>query len=132
MHAVATAEAVGSHLADPVALALEQERVTGKRALPWYQATTQLDRARAAHVAAVIEGRRPAGQADPVLRDFATAAALDPDMFRAFLEMTFLLALPQEIFSRPGFAERARDIAGDRSPAPPPGPTRPDLLAMLP
>jgi 2-polyprenyl-6-methoxyphenol hydroxylase-like FAD-dependent oxidoreductase len=135
MHAVATAEAVGSHLADPVALALEHDRLTRKRVLPWYRATTQLDRHRAAQVAAVVEARAPApGPASPAARamaDFMTAMPLDPDIFRAFLEMTYVLALPEEILARPGFAERVREVAGDRTPSPPPGPSRSDLLAML-
>jgi len=135
MHALATAEAVASHLTDPLALALEQDRLTRKRVLPWYRATTQIDRQRAAEVAAAIEGRPPA-QAPPVpaalvMRDFMTATALDADAFRAYLEMIFLLALPQEILSRPGFAERVSDIAAGGAPAPPPGPSRQDLLAML-
>jgi len=59
------------------------------------------------------------------------AAGLDPDVFRALLEMTYVLTLPQEILSRPGFAERVSELAAGRTPTPPPGPTRPDLLAML-
>jgi 2-polyprenyl-6-methoxyphenol hydroxylase-like FAD-dependent oxidoreductase len=112
MHALATAEAVASHLTDPVALALEQDRLTKERVLPWYRATTQIDRQRAAQVAAAIEGRPPApAPPDPaalVMRDFMTSTALDDDAFRAYLEMIFLLALPQEILSRPGFASEAR------------------------
>jgi 2-polyprenyl-6-methoxyphenol hydroxylase-like FAD-dependent oxidoreductase len=135
MHALATAEAVASNLSDPLALALGQDRLARERVLPWYRATTQIDRQRAAQVAAVIEGRPPAPPppvpAALVMRDFMTATALDPDIFRAFLEMTFVLALPEEILSRPGFAERVSELAAGRAPTPPPGPSRPDLLAML-
>ena len=42
MHALATAEAVGAHLDDPAALAVEHDRLTRKRVLPWYRATTQV------------------------------------------------------------------------------------------
>jgi hypothetical protein len=45
--------------------------------------------------------------------------------------MIYVLALPQEILSRPGFAERVSDIAAGRPPTPPPGPSRQDLLSML-
>jgi len=135
MHALATAEAVASNLSDPLALALEQHRLTRERVLPWYRATTQIDRQRAAQVAAVIEGRPPAppppAPAAVVMRNFMAAAGLDPDVFRALLEMTYVLTLPQEILSRPGFAERVSELAAGRTPTPPPGPTRPDLLAML-
>ena len=52
-------------------------------------------------------------------------------MFRAYLEMVFALALPQEVLSRPGFAERAREVADGRPLGPPPGPDRVELLRML-
>jgi 2-polyprenyl-6-methoxyphenol hydroxylase-like FAD-dependent oxidoreductase len=135
MHAAITAEAVAEHPKDPVALALGQDRLTRERLLPWYYATARADRQRAAQIAAVIAGRPPApSPADPVsatMRDIMVARALDPDMFRAFLEMTYALALPQDIVSRPGLAERARQVADGRAPTLPPGPARAELLGML-
>jgi hypothetical protein len=118
-----------------VALALAQDRLTRERLLPWYQVTAQSDRQRAAQIAAVVAGRAPAPPlADPAaaaMRDLLVARALDPDMFRAYLEMVFALALPQEILSRPGFAERVSEVADGRPPGPPPGPARAELLRML-
>lgn len=135
MHAAATAEAVAEHLKDPVALALAHDRLTRERLLPWYHATAHADRQRAAQIAAVVEGRPPAPPpADPAattMRDLMVARTLDPDMFRAYLEMVFVLALPQEVVSRPGLAERVRQVADGRPPAPPPGPSRAELLRML-
>ena len=52
-------------------------------------------------------------------------------MFRAYLEMVFALALPQEILSRPGFAERVKQVADGHPPGPPPGPARAELLRMI-
>lgn len=135
MHAATAAEAVAEHLKDPVALALAHDRLTRERLLPWYQATAQSDRQRAAQIAAVIDGRPPAPPlADPAaaaMRDLLVARALDPGMFRAYLEMVFALALPQEILSRPGFAERVREVADGHPLGPPPGPARAELLRML-
>lgn len=135
VHAAIAAGAVAEHLKDPVALALAHDRQTRERLLPWYQVTAQADRQRAAQIAAVVEGRPPAPPpADPAaaaMRDLLVARALDPDMFRAYLELVFVLALPQDIVSRPGLAERARQVADGHPLGPPPGPARAELLRML-
>jgi len=115
---------------------VEHDRLTRKRVLPWYQATTQVDRMRAAQVAVAIEGRPPAPvPASPevqVVQDVSAAMTVDADAFRAFLELTFMLALPEDLVSRPGFAGHVRNIAAALPPARFPGPTRQELLAMLP
>ena len=55
----------------------------------------------------------------------------DAEVFRAFLEIISLLALPAEIMARPGFAERlAKSVAGREAFAMP-GPSRADLLRSL-
>jgi 2-polyprenyl-6-methoxyphenol hydroxylase-like FAD-dependent oxidoreductase len=135
LHALAAAEAVDARIDDPAALAVEHDRLTRKRVLPWYQATTQVDRMRAAQVAASIEGRPPAPvPASPeaqVVQDVSAAMMVDADAFRAFLELTFMLALPEDLVSRPGFADHVRNIAAALPPAQFPGPTRQELLAML-
>ncbi len=135
LHALATAEAVDAHIDDPAALAAEHDRLTRKRVLPWYQATTQVDRMRAAQVAAAIDGRPPAPvPASPevqVVQDVSNAMMVDADAFRAFLELTFMLALPGDLVSRPGFAGHVRNIAAAMPPVQFPGPTRQELLAML-
>ena len=137
MHALATAEAVGGGLDDPAALAAEHDRLTRARVLPWYRATTQLDRRRAAQVAAAIEGRPPAppdGPPNPaakVVRDVSAAMMVDADSFRAYLELTFMLALPDDLLARPGFADHALKIAASLPPPPPAAPPRPELLSML-
>jgi 2-polyprenyl-6-methoxyphenol hydroxylase-like FAD-dependent oxidoreductase len=135
MHALATAEAVDAHLGDPAALAVEHDRLTRKRVLPWYRATTQLDQQRAAQVAASIEGRppasAPAGPEAQVVQDVSAAMMVDPDAYRAFLELTFMLAMPGDLVSRPGFAAHVRNIAAAMPPPPSLAPTRLELLAML-
>jgi 2-polyprenyl-6-methoxyphenol hydroxylase-like FAD-dependent oxidoreductase len=134
MHAAIAAEAVAEHLADPLALALAHDRLTRERLMPWYQATAQTDRQRVAQIAAVIEGRPAAPVTDPAavtMRDLVVARALDPDIFRVFLELVYVLALPQEIMARPGLAERVRELADGHPLGPPPGPARAELLRML-
>jgi 2-polyprenyl-6-methoxyphenol hydroxylase-like FAD-dependent oxidoreductase len=137
MQAEAAADAVSEHLKDPVALALAHDRLTRDRVLPWYRNTAQLDRTRFARITAAIEGRvpAPAGKpADPaaaLLRKLVVGMQWDPDMFRAFAEMTAVLALPAEILARPGMANRINEAAAGHQPFVPPGPRRAEVLAML-
>jgi hypothetical protein len=65
------------------------------------------------------------------VQDVSAAMTVDADAFRAFLELTFMLALPEDLVSRPGFAAHVRNIAAALPPARFPGPTRQELLAML-
>ena len=65
------------------------------------------------------------------MQDVSAAMMVDADAFRAFLELTFMLALPEDLVSRPGFAAHVRNIAAALPPARFPGPTRQELLAML-
>ena len=99
-HAEITAEAVGEHLGDPLALALAHDRLTTERLLPWYRLTAQADRARLAQITAVVQGRpaeRPAAPPGPdlaLMRDMTAGLTRDADVFRAFIEMYGLLATP--------------------------------------
>jgi hypothetical protein len=62
----------------------------------------------------------------------AMGAALmhDPEVFRALIEMVTCLALPEEIFARPGFADRVAAYMGEPVMTMP-GPSRTELLALL-
>ncbi|MGH3406572.1 MAG: hypothetical protein ACRDRJ_29330 [Streptosporangiaceae bacterium] len=135
-HAEITAEAVGEHLGDPLALALTHHRLTAERLLPWYRLTVEADRARRAQITAVVQGRPPGRPAAPspdaaLLRDMTAGMTRSADVFRAFLEMYGLLATPAEIAARPGMTERISQAAAGPRPAPPPGPGRVQVLAML-
>ena len=59
------------------------------------------------------------------------AMRYDSDAFRAFMEITACLAMPSEIFTRSGFLDRVRRIAGEHAEPPLPGPPRAKLLDML-
>jgi len=146
MHAAIVAEAVADHVKDPFTLALEYDRLTRQRLLPWYRNTVYLDNQRIAQIAAVIEGRSPSLDAPDLagapLRDLLAAMTWDADVFRAYLEMIAMLAPPQEIMTRPGLARKiteaaslantgARASAGGRDPWLAPGPSRTEVLKML-
>jgi len=55
----------------------------------------------------------------------------DADLFRAFLEIRSVLALPQEIMARPGVVDRIMQVASTHEAVIPPGPSREELLRML-
>ena len=106
----------------------EQRRARGARdafdeapsaSAPWYRATVAFDHARLAEIDGVPRGAEP--PAPPLGRRRRVRAALplamtrDPEVFRAGLEITSCLALPHEVFARPGIAQRVLEAAGDGS-----------------
>jgi hypothetical protein len=58
------------------------------------------------------------------------AMGLDADVFRAGLEIMGCLALPQEVFGRPGMAEKVLSIAAEHPGAGLPAPTREQVVAI--
>ena len=55
----------------------------------------------------------------------------DAEVFRAALEISNVLAHPQEVFARPGFADRVLALAAEDGHAAPPGPERHQVLALV-
>ena len=134
MHAAGTAEVVAAHLGDPVTLALEHDRMTQARVTPWYQNTVTFDRARKAEIDASIEGRpalQPPGPLAQFRQAFGVAMLYDPDVFRGMMEIISMMALPEQVFARPGFGDHVAAAAGGHEAFTPPGPSRPDLLKAL-
>ena len=134
MHAAGTVDVVGEHLGDPRALALAHDEMTQARIMPWYQNTVALDRARLAQLDGAAG--RPvtppaAGPGSAVMRDLTVAMLYDPDLFRAFIEIIAMLALPQQVLGRPGLADRIAAVAAEHEEFVMPGPTRADVLGML-
>jgi 2-polyprenyl-6-methoxyphenol hydroxylase-like FAD-dependent oxidoreductase len=134
MHAAGTAEVIADHLGDPVTLALEHDQMTQARVTPWYQNTVMFDRARKAEIDASIEGRPapvPPGAMAQFLQAFGVAMLYDPDVFRGMMEFISMMALPEQVFARPGFGDRVAAAADGHEAFAPPGPSRPDLLNAL-
>jgi 2-polyprenyl-6-methoxyphenol hydroxylase-like FAD-dependent oxidoreductase len=130
MHAVGTAEVVRQHLEDPLELALAHDAMTEERLAPWYRSTVEVDRVRMAQISAVIQGRPvppPRGPGEAL----AIAMMYDPTLFRAFLEIVSLLALPRDVLARPGMIDRIMEIADVKEPVALAGPSRAELLRML-
>ncbi|MBB3676433.1 FAD-dependent oxidoreductase [Modestobacter versicolor] len=118
---------------DPRTFAQRWDDGVERTMTPWYQATLAVDRARLAEMRALRDGQvpePPQGRAalGPALRQ---AAPHDLELFRAMLEIVGCLALPAEVFSRPGLAERVMRTAAEHPSPGAPGPDRGQLLALL-
>ena len=118
---------------DPVTFALEWDHVTETDLAPFYWNQLAADHARLEAMAALREGRtvdvRVPSILPPQYADAARAMLYDADVFRAVLETLGCLALPQEVFARPGIWDKVQATAGE--PISLPGPTRTELLALL-
>ncbi len=128
--ALGTAEVVRDHLDDPLALALAHDAMTEARVTPWYRCTVAFDRLRTVQIQAAIQGR-PAQQPAGPESALGVAMLYDADLFRNFLEIMSVLALPQEVMARPGVKDRIMEVAGTHEAAVPPAPSRDELLRLV-
>jgi 2-polyprenyl-6-methoxyphenol hydroxylase-like FAD-dependent oxidoreductase len=134
MQAAMLPEIVREHAGDPPALVTAWDEATEREVTPWYRATVAADRARLAEIDALRQGRVPPppdGLPSRVAAALPAAMGLDPDAFRAGLEIIGCLALPQDVFARPGLAERVLQLAAGAPPQPPMAPPREEVLALL-
>jgi 2-polyprenyl-6-methoxyphenol hydroxylase-like FAD-dependent oxidoreductase len=133
IHAQRLRDIVRSSLGDPRAFALEWDEVTEAELAPWYWNQLAADQARLDKIAAVREGRADTVDTiPPIPPKFETAARAmlyDADVFRAVLETVGCLALPEEVFARPGLWDKVVATAGE--PIAIPGPSREELLRLL-
>jgi 2-polyprenyl-6-methoxyphenol hydroxylase-like FAD-dependent oxidoreductase len=133
-HAARLRDTVREHAADPRTLAEAWDAVTEEEFTPWYRATVATDRARLADIDRLRTGAEPPPPpSDPAALARArlpAAAPRDPDLYRAFLEVIGCLTLPSDVLARPGIVERVIEVTAD-GVAPPPGPGRKELLALL-
>jgi 2-polyprenyl-6-methoxyphenol hydroxylase-like FAD-dependent oxidoreductase len=132
LHAVRLREVARTELEDPEAFALAWDRTTESELTPWYRATVAFDRARLAEIEAIRSGSpRTSDPAAALSAALLRAMPHDADIFHAFTEIAGCLTLPSIVFSRPGFVERVLEVAGRHEAAPPPGPTRDELLRLI-
>ncbi len=129
IHAQQLRRVVRAGIADPMAFALAWDEVTEAVVAPFYRDQLAADRARAARVAALSEGRTPP-PLDPTIASFQVAAASDPEVFRALMETMHCLALPRDVLARPDIEARVATKAGQVPPMLP-GPDRDELLALV-
>jgi 2-polyprenyl-6-methoxyphenol hydroxylase-like FAD-dependent oxidoreductase len=127
LHVLALRDAVVASQGEPSTLVFEFDRLTEEAVTPWFREQVSRDYERAAaHRLEIATGVAPSLR-DTMIRLMA-AGRHDPDAARAAFDIFTCLALPEEVVGRP----RIRETLESPVPAqPPPGPSRPDLLALL-
>jgi 2-polyprenyl-6-methoxyphenol hydroxylase-like FAD-dependent oxidoreductase len=130
MHAVGTAEVVRQHLDNPLALVLAQDAMTEARVTPWYRTTVEFDRTRTTQIKAAIQGR-PAPPPSGPSEALSVAMRYDASLFRAYVDIFSMHALPQEVLARSGVLDRIMELADIHEPVVPRAPSRDQLLRML-
>lgn len=129
LHAQCLRDVVRSDLDAPVGFARAWAETTEVEVGPFYRDQIRADRARMAEMRALRDGEEPP-QVGSVAGAMFGAAMRDPEVFRGLLEVTGCLALPDEVFARPGFTERLDAVAGSERPQLP-GPDRAELTRLL-
>jgi 2-polyprenyl-6-methoxyphenol hydroxylase-like FAD-dependent oxidoreductase len=129
VHAQALRHVVREHLGDPGALATSCDEVTEARVAPFYRSQLAFDGFRLAEMKALRDGTQPAPP-DPLMSELEVASLRDASVFRARVEMLTCLAVPADVFARPGMMERIEEL-GDGERIRFPGPDRAQLLALL-
>ncbi len=132
MHVQMLRAAVAEHLGDPYELALAFDEVTERDMRPWHDATTTIDRRRVGEMRVFREGGVPEPTPEQQIADTLLAAVtVDPTAARAFGDIFACLALPSEVFARPGMFEHVLQLGETVTPQPLPGPDRSELEALL-
>jgi 2-polyprenyl-6-methoxyphenol hydroxylase-like FAD-dependent oxidoreductase len=132
---------------DPEKLVRRFDEVTVAAVEPLYRATLWFDRGRLAELAADAAGDDagtdnaagggdggpgPAGDPRWAAGKALFAASLaDQDVAREYLAVSMLLTTADEVFTRPGMAERVMRLGAGAARYPLPGPDRQELLAAL-
>ena len=134
MHGALLRDVLREHEAGSDAFAAAWDEETEREMTPWYEATAAADRARMDQLRAARDGGAYVVPADPASRLRAAlppAMGVDADAFRAGMEIVGCLALPREVFSRPGIAEKVMTAAAARGDFRVPGPSRAELLELV-
>ena len=132
MHVELLRREIRIHADDPYELALAFDAATESEMRPWHDATTAVDRRRVAEMRALLAGDAPEPDPFADIADVLFAAApQDATCARAIGEIMGVLALPSEIFERPGMLDHVLSLADSVSVEAPPGPDREQLLELV-
>jgi 2-polyprenyl-6-methoxyphenol hydroxylase-like FAD-dependent oxidoreductase len=131
VHAAALRDVLHNVWTDPVALQQRWHDVTLATAEPWYRTTLAFDNGRLAEIDAVLDGRphEPTPEYE-IGKKLAAAAGKDPEMLRAVLDVAGVLALPEEVYGRPGVLGRVEELGSGWRSEQLPGPSRDELVAL--
>ncbi|MDQ3643696.1 MAG: FAD-dependent oxidoreductase, partial [Actinomycetota bacterium] len=129
LHAQLLRDTIRSDFDDPEAFVRAWDSVTEAQVAPYYWSQITADRARFAQMDALRRGEPPP-PGDPTAAAISAAMLRDPDVFRGVIEAGTCLALPDEVFSRPGFMDKVQAHARARMWKIP-GPDRETLLKLV-
>jgi 2-polyprenyl-6-methoxyphenol hydroxylase-like FAD-dependent oxidoreductase len=120
-------------LDDPAAFAEAFHTATAETVEPWYRATLTSDRHRLGEIEAGLRGVAydspdPAYQLEKALD---VASGQDPECLRALFDIRFVLRTPEQVFARPGLAEKVLRLGSGWRDVEPFGPTREQILALV-
>jgi 2-polyprenyl-6-methoxyphenol hydroxylase-like FAD-dependent oxidoreductase len=120
-------------LDDPAAFAGAFHAATAETVEPWYRATLATDRHRIGEVDAGIRGAvyDPPDPRYQLEKALDASFGRDPDCARAALEIGFVLRTPDEVFAKPGLRDKTLELGAGWRDAPPFGPSRAELLALV-
>ena len=118
---------------DPAAFADAFWAATAATVEPWYRTTVTSDRHRLGEIEAGLRGEVYDSPDPEYQLEKAQSAAFgkDPECTRAEFDVRFVLHTPDEVHARPGLREKILDLGSGWRDAPPFGPTREDLLALV-
>jgi len=133
---------------DPEKLVRRFDEVTMAAVEPLYRATLWFDRGRLAELAADAAGDGGGGDGDgdgdadggpgpagdprwAAGKALFAASLADQDVAREYLAVSMLLTTADEVFTRPGMAERVMRLGAGAARYPLPGPDRRELLAAV-
>lgn len=122
-------DAVASYLDDPLELARCYDAATEAEAAPFFWSQLRADEARLAEMDALRAGLPPPPP-QPGESWLLRGAMVDPDLFRALLEIANCLAFPDEVMARPQVQSKLTGIPQEPPPALP-GPDRAALLRLV-
>jgi 2-polyprenyl-6-methoxyphenol hydroxylase-like FAD-dependent oxidoreductase len=133
VHAVALRDLLRQSGADPWQQALDWADTTRETVQPWYDTTLRYDRNRLNEIDALIEGR-PYESDDPewqLIRDMEKTSTMDGDIIRAGIDMTMVRRLPKDVLGDRALLQKLSACLASVEDAPPLGPDRSQLLALL-
>ena len=129
LHAQRLRDTVRTDIGDPEGFVRAWDDATERDVAPFYWSQITADRARVAEMDLLRLGEEPPAP-DPRATAITAAMLRDPDVFRGLLEIGGCLALPEEVFGRPGFMDKVFAHARARTWTAP-GPDRGELLDLV-
>jgi 2-polyprenyl-6-methoxyphenol hydroxylase-like FAD-dependent oxidoreductase len=134
-HAVGAVSTIAAHLDSPAEMALAWDRATQEQAVPWHQATVEIDRVRGPEVEAFRLGlpdpHDPNDLAVAGARAFGSAIHYDARLLAHYGEIMNCMTLASDVIARPGVFERIIEVASQNPLYETPGPDRRQLEDLL-